>query len=86
MLDLVPITSHDVTGRRTLVEIENELNARGVTLVLAGRRTELTNWRRERGYDQPLRGTTLQFETVGQAVRVFGQRKTASELASSEDS
>ncbi len=71
VLDAVPITSSDVTGRHTLREVECELAARGVGVALAGRQTELNEWRRERGLDK-LRPTNVRwFPTLRRAVRTL---------------
>jgi len=49
VLDAIPVTSHDATGRQTLRELERELTARNVGIAIAGRQTEILNWRRKTG-------------------------------------
>ena len=71
VLDAVPITSHDVTGRYTLRELERELLARGIQLVLAGRRTEVTDWRVAKGFDKSRSTTVLYYPALSAAVQAF---------------
>jgi len=69
VLDAVPVTSHDVTGRYALRELEHELAERGIGIALAGRQTEIANWRRETGLEE-LRPTRARlFPTLRRAVR-----------------
>ena len=69
VLDAVPVTSHDVTGRYALRELEHELAGRGIGIALAGRQTEIANWRRETGLEE-LRPTRVRlFPTLRRAVR-----------------
>ena len=68
VIDAIPITGHDVTGRAVFRELRQELLAQGVQIVLAGRETELMEWREKTGMDR-LRPIRLrQFPTLGQAV------------------
>jgi len=69
VLDAVPVTSHDVTGRDTLRELERELSARGIGIALAGRQTEIADWRRETGIDKLRSLAARHFPTLGSAVR-----------------
>ena len=71
VLDAVPVTSHDATGRRTLRELERELAARDIHIAIAGRQTEFTNWRRARRLDELRPSTVRQFPTLRQAVRTL---------------
>jgi MFS superfamily sulfate permease-like transporter len=52
VLDAVPLTSHDVTGRHALRELVHELDARGVRVAMAGRQTEFGDWRRAKGSEE----------------------------------
>lgn len=71
VLDAVPVTSHDATGRHTLRELESELAARGINVAIAGRQTEFTNWRRARGLDELRSSNERFFPTLRQAVRTL---------------
>lgn len=68
VLDAVPVTSHDVTGRRALRELERELGARDIAIALAGRQTEIANWRRETGVDKLRPLAPRHFPTLRSAV------------------
>ena len=50
VFDALPVTSHDVTGRYTLEEVEHELASRGIRIAFAGRETEITTWRRAEAF------------------------------------
>jgi len=77
VLDAVPVTSHDVTGRHVLRELERELTARGISIALAGRQTEIANWRRETGFDK-LRPTSVRhYPTLRRAVRTLQKELAA---------
>ena len=71
MLDALPITSHDTTGRYVFGELERELTARGVQIVLAGRRTEVADWRMKKGFDKTRPSTALHYPTLRAAVQAF---------------
>jgi MFS superfamily sulfate permease-like transporter len=79
VLDAVPITSHDATGRHTLREFERELAARGVQVALAGRQTEFREWREARGLDKLRPATARWFPTLRRAVRTLQKELAAGE-------
>jgi MFS superfamily sulfate permease-like transporter len=66
VIDLLPVTSIDVTGLMTLTELEAMLGERGIRLSVAGRLTEWDNWAAERGLGHHAIGA---FPTLRQAVR-----------------
>ncbi|MBK9470490.1 MAG: SulP family inorganic anion transporter [Gammaproteobacteria bacterium] len=68
VIDAIPITGHDVTGRATLRELDQELLARGVQIVIAGRETELMEWREKTGMDELRPIKVRQFPTLAHAV------------------
>jgi len=74
VLDALPITSHDATGRHVLRELEHELAARGVQIVLAGRRTEVADWRVDKGADVRRPTSALHYPTLRAAVQAFHKR------------
>jgi MFS superfamily sulfate permease-like transporter len=71
VLDALPITGHDVTGRHVMHELERELAARRVQIVLAGRRTEVADWRLEKGFDKTRPTSALHYPTLRAAVQAF---------------
>jgi MFS superfamily sulfate permease-like transporter len=71
VIDAVPITATDVTGRYAVRELEQELHRRGARLVVAGRQTELISWRRSKGVKQGWSDSVLDFPTLRQALRAF---------------
>jgi MFS superfamily sulfate permease-like transporter len=70
VLDAIPVTSVDVTGLYTLREVRRALQTRGVTLVIAGRKTEYVNWLTAVGLYHPEDAPAF-FPTLRQAFRAF---------------
>jgi high affinity sulfate transporter 1 len=70
VIDTMTITSSDVTGRYMLVEVERELSARGITLVLAGRQTEIQKRLQQKEFEE-IKLKLKVFATLRQAVRAF---------------
>jgi MFS superfamily sulfate permease-like transporter len=70
VLDAVPVTSTDVTGRHAMVELQRQLAAHGVKLAFAGRQTQITQWLETRGKAELAEGLLL-FPTLSEAVRAF---------------
>jgi MFS superfamily sulfate permease-like transporter len=68
VIDAIPITGHDVTGRAVLRELDQELLAQGVQIVIAGRETELMEWREKTGMDHLRPIKVRQFPTLADAV------------------
>ncbi len=73
VLDLIPVTQFDVTGMDALDALEAELAASGVTLVVAGRMTESSDWLRARGLQRDPHGER-HFPTMRQALRAYKSR------------
>jgi high affinity sulfate transporter 1 len=72
VIDALPITHVDVTGLQAIRDLRQAMDARGVRLVMAGRRTEYLNWLREIGAFDP--GIEkMMFPTMRQAFRAFQQ-------------
>ena len=71
VLDAIPITGHDVTGRATFRELDQELLAQGVQIVIAGRETELMEWRERTGMDHLRPIKVRQFPTLADAVQAL---------------
>jgi high affinity sulfate transporter 1 len=70
VLDLIPLTQFDVTGIYTLQELADELKRRGARLVMAGRRTEISQWLDRRGLLEHAH-MDLHFPTLRQAQRAY---------------
>jgi high affinity sulfate transporter 1 len=70
VIDAIPITHIDVTGLYVIGDVRRVLEARGVTLVVAGRKTEYTNWLTEIGMYRP-EDERILFPTMRQAFRAF---------------
>src|SRR5262249_27575363 len=70
VVDAIPISDIDVNGLYALRDLNMELEARGVTLMLAGRRTELLIWLREIGVFRTELDNRL-FPTFSQALKAY---------------
>jgi MFS superfamily sulfate permease-like transporter len=83
VLDAMTITATDVTGRHTLTELQRELAARGITMVMAGRYAQTVQWLSDRGLGEA--GPPWpHFPTLREATRAF--RREMARKASSPDS
>jgi len=65
------MTGHDATGRHTLRELERELHGRNVCVAIAGRQTEIDDWRQQRGFHETRPSQIRQFPTLRRAVRTL---------------
>jgi MFS superfamily sulfate permease-like transporter len=70
VLDAIPITRVDVTGIYTIRELRRALEGRGVTLIVAGRRTEYLDWLRGIGLYRA-EDEQLFYPTLRQAFRAY---------------
>ncbi len=70
VIDTIPISHIDVTGLYALRDFRETLEARGATLVLAGRKTEFLNWLRETGLYRPEHEERI-FPTLSQALKAY---------------
>ena len=70
VIDAIPISDIDVNGLYALRDLNMELEARGTTLMLAGRRTEFLIWLREIGVFRTELDNRL-FPTLSQALRAY---------------
>lgn len=75
VIDAIPISQIDLTGLYVLRDLRERLKARGVTLIMAGRRTEILIWFREAGFYRPEHETWI-FPTLRQALKAY-QRETS---------
>ncbi len=68
--DALPLTQLDVTGHYELADLEQTLRAQGAELVIAGRQTEMRNWRTDRGLPETEQGIR-HFPTLRKAVGAY---------------
>jgi len=73
VIDAIPISHIDVTGLYAVRDLREALEARGVRLIFAGRKTEFLNWLREMGLYRPEHEQRL-FPTLRQAVKAWRSR------------
>jgi len=72
VLDMLPITMIDATGYYVLRDVEAALTARGVTLGVAGRQTEIELSAKQRGLDASEALSRIRrFSTLRQAVHAY---------------
>lgn len=73
VLDALPVTQVDLTGYFEFRRLVQELEARGIEVVVAGRVTESAEWRSRSGIDDgPV--ARRRFATLEQAVQAFRSR------------
>jgi high affinity sulfate transporter 1 len=70
IIDAIPISEVDVGGLYALRDLRVALDARGVVLVLAGRRTEFLNWMRAIGLYRDIHEDRV-FPTLRQALKAY---------------
>jgi len=70
VIDAIPISEVDVSGLYALRDLRIALDARGVVLVLAGRRTEFLNWMRAIGLYRDIHEDRV-FPTLRQALKAY---------------
>ena len=72
VLDMLPITEIDATGFYVMKDVAEKLKARGITIAIAGRKTEYENWEKQHNI-QPGNNTQRahRFPTLRQAMRAF---------------
>ncbi len=70
VIDAIPISHIDVTGLYVLRDLREALEERGITLILAGRKTEFLIWLREVGLYRPEHKEHI-FPTLRQALKAY---------------
>jgi high affinity sulfate transporter 1 len=70
IIDAIPISDVDLGGLYALRDLRVALEARGVVLVLAGRRTEFLNWMRAIGLYRDIHEERV-FPTLRQALKAY---------------
>jgi len=83
VVDAIPISDIDVTGLYALRDLNVELETRGTTLILAGRRTEFLIWLREIGLYRTELDNRL-FPTLSQALKAYRRETIRAELPPSQ--
>ncbi len=84
VIDAIPISYIDVTGLYALRDLQETLEERGITLILAGRRTEFLNWLRETGLYRPEYEERI-FPTLRQALRAYRRETRPTEAPPDEE-
>jgi MFS superfamily sulfate permease-like transporter len=84
VLDLIPMTSLDITGIDTLERLDRELAAQNITLTLAGRQIEFERWLKATGHpDESLRQRV--YPTMRQAIHQWNGRQAAAMAAEPDE-
>ena len=83
VVDAIPISDIDVNGLYALRDLNTELEARGATLILAGRRTEFLIWLREIGVFRTELDNRL-FPTLSQVLKAHRREAMRTELPPSQ--
>ena len=78
VVDAIPISRIDLTGLYALRDLRQRLEARGIVLLLAGRKTELLIWFRQAGLYRPEHESWF-FPTLRQALKACQRTTNASE-------
>jgi high affinity sulfate transporter 1 len=79
VIDAIPISDIDMNGLYALRDLNVELEARGTTLIFAGRRTEFLIWLRQIGLYRMELDNRL-FPTLTQALKAYRLETTRAEL------
>jgi len=80
VIDALLLTQVDIAGIFELEELARSLSARGAELVLAGRMTEIAEWRKTKGRDEG-HVVPRHCPTLKEAVRAY----RATQVAASAD-
>jgi high affinity sulfate transporter 1 len=70
VIDAIPISNIDISGLYALNDLRHTFEKRGITLVYAGRRTEIRTWLQEIGVARP-EYDALFFPSLRQALKAF---------------
>ena len=75
VIDAIPISDIDTDGLYALRDLNQTLAQRGVTMIIAGRRTEFLDWLLQIGIYRPDHDTIV-FPTLRQAVKAFQSKSS----------
>jgi high affinity sulfate transporter 1 len=84
VIDAIPMSDIDINGLYALRDLREVLEARGTTLVLAGRRTEFLDWLREIDVYRKEHETHI-FPTLRQALKAFRRETQGAEVPQDEE-
>jgi high affinity sulfate transporter 1 len=84
VIDAIPISELDINGLYALRELNEWLKARGASLIIAGRRTEVLVWLRKIGLYRA-EHEDLIFPTLRQALKAFQQKERLAETSSDDE-
>ncbi|WP_027550394.1 SulP family inorganic anion transporter [Bradyrhizobium sp. Cp5.3] len=70
VIDAIPVSQIDTTGLYALRDLREKLEARGASLILAGRKAEFLEWFREAGLYRPEHETWI-LPTLRQALKTY---------------
>jgi high affinity sulfate transporter 1 len=83
VIDAVPISQIDITGLFAVRDLRESLRARGITLILAGRKTEFLTLLQEAGLYRPEHEHWI-FPTLRQALKAYQRRHHVTAAGGSE--
>lgn len=84
VIDAIPISHIDVTGLYVLRDLREALEERGITLILAGRKTELLNWLQEIGLYRSEHKEHI-FPTLRQALKAYRRETRPADVPPGEE-
>jgi high affinity sulfate transporter 1 len=84
VIDAIPISDVDINGLYAFRDLNKALEARGATLIIAGRRTEFLNWLREIEFFRAEHENRI-FPTLRQALKVCLRETHQSEMPPDEE-
>jgi MFS superfamily sulfate permease-like transporter len=79
VIDAIPISDVDISGLYAFRDLRDALEARGVTLIIAGRKTEFLKWLQEIDLYRPDHEQRF-FPTLRQALKAYIRDARRSEL------
>jgi high affinity sulfate transporter 1 len=84
VIDAIPISELDINGLYALRDLNEALKARGASLIIAGRRTEVLVWLRKIGLYRA-EHEDLIFPTLRQALKAYQQKGRLAETSSGDE-
>jgi high affinity sulfate transporter 1 len=84
VIDAIPISDVDINGLYAIRDLREALEARGASLIIAGRRTEFLMWLRDIGQYQAAHEERI-FPTLRQAMKAYSGQARQAELPSEEE-
>jgi high affinity sulfate transporter 1 len=84
VIDAIPISELDINGLCALRDLNEVLKARGASLIIAGRKTEILAWLRKIGHYRA-EHEDLIFPTLRQALKAYRQKGRLAETSSDDE-